>query len=110
MCLGDRILTGQKPYLSQYARLIPINPLAGELVAAKLNDDNEIDRHFFVRRRHARRKLVHRLAVSERHAQLVHQLIVPNDAIHRRHLEILRPRGNKNITIKRPQLVFAAPA
>ena len=71
--------------------MIPIDPLTGEFVAAKLHDHHDVKGDFPRRRWHVWQEPRHRLAVGEREVQLINELSLSDNTVHGRHLQILGP-------------------
>ena len=38
-----RVSVREQPHLPQHRRLVPVNPLAGDLIVAELDDDDDVD-------------------------------------------------------------------
>jgi hypothetical protein len=90
--------------------MIPIDTFRSDATVTELNHHDEINFDTALRRLDARQKPVHPLVMRERGAQLVHKLIITDNAVECRHLLILGPSGNEHVAIKRAKLVLPVPA
>jgi hypothetical protein len=107
---APQLLLVQKTRLPPHGQMIPINALAGELVAPKLYHPYEIHRDFLVSRRDARQKPFHWRAVCKCDVQLINELHISDDAVHGSHFEVVGPGGNKNCSsCFKDRVVFSDP-
>src|ERR671910_2992801 len=89
----------EKADLPQHACMIPIDTFRSDAAVTELNHDDEINFDTALRRLDTRQKPIHPLVVRERSAQLVHELIITDNAVERRHLLIFGPSGNEHVAI-----------